>query len=46
MEKRKFYYNQEDGTIYVRPFYDEIQDQKKNLRVVIMVTKKLILTMK
>ena len=29
MEKRKFYYNQEDGTIYVRPFYDEIQDQNK-----------------
>jgi len=29
MEKRKFYYNQEDGTIEVRPFYDEIQEENK-----------------
>lgn len=29
MEKRKFYYNQEDGTIEVRPFYDEVQEQNK-----------------
>lgn len=29
MEKRKFYYNQEDGTIEVRPFYDEIQEKNK-----------------
>ena len=29
MEKKKFYYNQEDGTIDVRPFYDNAKKENK-----------------
>ena len=29
MEKKKFYYNQEDGTIEVRPFYDKVKKEDR-----------------